>query len=102
MIERFYDKTISTKRLLDVADTDKEVFTTYKTGIKCAIQQTTDEKVFIDDKIYQQFRMYCDDSEDIIEHDYVINGSDEYVVRAVNKMTVGNIPHLEIVLLKAE
>ena len=95
MLENYYDKTITTKRLSGITDTKKEKYITYLTGVKCLIQpfiQSFDED--IDGSVGKDYNMFAE-VRDIKEGDLIIDGSNEYKVVGVN-VFVGS--HIEVVI----
>ena len=61
-IDRFYSYIISTKRLTDVDDTNKETYQTHLSGIYCRIEATSDEPVQLGDSVfYTLYKMWCEE-----------------------------------------
>lgn len=95
MLENYYDKTISTKRLSEITSTKKENYVTYLTGVKCLIQafiQSFDED--IDGSVGKDYNMFAE-VKDIKEGDIIVDGSNEYKVVGVN-IYLGS--HMEVVI----
>ena len=99
MIEDRYNKTVSTKRLSDIATTKKEQYATYLNGVKCLIQpfqQSFNED--IDGSTGKDYNMYCE-VVDIKQGDEVVDGSDTYKVTGVSTFedSVGS-HHMEVII----
>ena len=106
-IRKFYNTTVSTKRLSDVDGSKKETFQTLLTGLQCHIQPISGESqlVGVVGGYYQTFRMFCASSTDIQEGDKVISGSTIYLVRGVLSRDFGkqsSNKHLEVLISLAK
>lgn len=102
MMEFLFDKTITTKRLADVAGTDNEKFEDYLAGVSCHIQPL--EESFGEDLEGSYGKSFLMFSEvvDIIEGDKVIDGSDEYMVVGKESYDFMGENHLEIIIRKCQ
>ena len=101
MIEDRYNKTVSTKRLVDITGTEKEQYATYLTGVDCLIQPLMSSfGEDLDGRTGKDFNMFCE-VVDIKEGDKIVDGSDEYEVAGVNTYEDGQgTHHMEVIIRK--
>ena len=93
-----FNKTVSTKRLTVIVDTDKEDWQTNLTGVDCMIQPLEDS--FNEDlqcAFGRDFLMFCNVL-DIKEGDQIVDGSTIYKVVGVEdfKTWLGISTHMEL------
>lgn len=106
-IQKFYNTTVTTQRLSDVAGSKKETFQANLVALRCHIQPISGESqlVGVAGGYYQTFRMFCASDSDIQEGDKVIDGSTIYLVRGTLSRNFGKgsgSKHLEVLISLAK
>lgn len=100
MIQMLFDKAVSTQRLGDIEETDTETFSENLTSVECNIQPLEDSlSEDIEGNYGQDFLMFCGD-EDIEIGDKIIDGSDIYLVKGLEKYTLMGQTHMELTIRK--
>lgn len=100
-----YDRTVSTKRLENVAGSYKETWQDNLSGVACAIQpQSAEHTPTLDGANYKLFKMWCPADTDILTGDKVIDGDYTFHVRSVSVKNYGSdeVDHLVVMLSQGE
>ena len=100
-ITSFYNKTVSTERLAQIADSYKQEWSENISSLECAIHQTSGEQSNLGGSaFFQSFKMWCAIDTDIQIGDKVIDGSNTYIVKGVSNYNYGSeaSQHLLVIL----
>ena len=92
-----YDRTVSTKRLTPVVDTEKDSYADHLEGVACHIQPLDESySEDVQGSFGKDWLMFCDNV-DILEDDKVIDGEIEYKVVGVERFHfLGMERHTEV------
>jgi hypothetical protein len=100
----FLDKTIRIRRLRPISGTIRSAYSATSTAYVANIQQPNpDRQLMYSDQIGKVFECFCELNNSIRsarEGDKVIQGSDEYTVRAVEIMDFGSTQYILLVIVK--
>lgn len=97
-------KKVNIARLSPESDINKESYSTIIYGVGMDIQPANAELTAVSEGAYgQTYRAFTPCSGIAIGDRVTVSGSNvSYIVRGVNDWNYGNIPHLELVLFKAD
>lgn len=104
MLTNLYNKSVTLKRLSDVAGTNKEAWQAVSGTIACAIHPVEGTQTeMLEGGFFNTFKMFCATGTDIRIGDRVIDGSDIYTVKGKKDYSFAGssaMKHLNIVLVK--
>lgn len=97
MIERFYTTSFTTKRLSYNVN-DVGTYSSHTT-FDGHIQQARPElNEILKNQLVNVFIIWCDEATDVQVGDLVDDGTREYVVKEIQRNTVGDNQHLELIV----
>jgi len=103
-MQYFLDKSIRIRRLKEITGTLRSAYSATSTSYVANIQQPSpDRQLLYSDKLGQVYECFVELNNSVRyakEGDLVIQGSDEYTVRAVEIMDFGSTQYILLVIVK--
>ncbi len=89
----------STKRLTNVANSNKSDLQVHLSSQMGMLQPLGDQEMFGNEKVGQLSKLFCERI-DVVPNDRLYIGSDEYTVKSIKDYNYGTFPHFQIIIAK--